>query len=48
MVTPGSVIRGTFAKALDPGVPGNVLYGLAGGPLLPGAQPPATLVLGRG
>ncbi|MFF4576292.1 DEAD/DEAH box helicase family protein [Streptomyces sp. NPDC001410] len=45
VVTPGSVIRGTFAKALDPGVPGNVLYGLAGGPLLPGAQPPATLVL---
>ncbi|MFJ7209726.1 DUF559 domain-containing protein [Streptomyces sp. NPDC098789] len=28
VVTPGSVIRGTFAKALDPGVPGNVLYGL--------------------
>lgn len=45
VVTPGSVIRGTFAKALDPGVPGNVLYGLAGGPLLPGARPPATLVL---
>jgi superfamily II DNA or RNA helicase/very-short-patch-repair endonuclease len=45
VVTPGSVIRGTFAKALAPGVPGNVLYGLAGGPLLPGAQPPATLVL---
>ncbi|WP_069885809.1 DEAD/DEAH box helicase family protein [Streptomyces luteocolor] len=45
VVTPGSVIRGTFAKALDPGVPGNVLYGLAGGPLLPGVRPPATLVL---
>ncbi|MFF1872607.1 DEAD/DEAH box helicase family protein [Kitasatospora herbaricolor] len=45
VVTPGSVIRGTFAKALDPGVPGNVLYGLAGGPLLPGTPPPATLVL---
>lgn len=45
VVTPGSVIRGTFAKALDPRVPGNVLYGLAGGPLLPGSRPPATLVL---
>lgn len=45
VVTPGSVIRGTFAKALDPGVPGNALYGLARGPLLPGARPPATLVL---
>jgi len=45
VVTPGSVIRGTFAKALDPGAPGNVLYGLVGGPLLPGVRPPATLVL---
>jgi superfamily II DNA or RNA helicase/very-short-patch-repair endonuclease len=45
VVTPGSVIRGTFAKALDAGMPGNVLYGLASGPLLPGARPPATLVL---
>ncbi|MET9437566.1 DEAD/DEAH box helicase family protein [Streptomyces sp. NPDC006551] len=45
VVTPGSVIRGTFAKALDPGMPGNVLYGLAGGPLLPGSRPPTTLVL---
>ncbi|MCX4721884.1 DEAD/DEAH box helicase [Streptomyces virginiae] len=45
VVTPGSVIRGTFAKALDPGMPGNALYGLSGGPLLPGAAPPATLVL---
>ncbi|MEU6964983.1 DEAD/DEAH box helicase family protein [Streptomyces chrestomyceticus] len=45
VVTPGSVIRGTFASALDAGAPGNVLYGLAGGPLLPGAAPPATLVL---
>ncbi|NBM16391.1 DEAD/DEAH box helicase family protein [Streptomyces sp. GC420] len=44
VVTPGSVIRGTFAKAFDPGMPGNVLYGLAGGPLL-GVRPPATLVL---
>ena len=45
VVTPGSVIRGTFAKAFDPGVPGNALYGLADGPLLPGVRPPATLVL---
>ncbi|MEV5426920.1 DEAD/DEAH box helicase family protein [Streptomyces cellulosae] len=45
VVTPGSVIRGTFASALDAGAPGNVLYGLAGGPMLPGARPPATLVL---
>lgn len=45
VVTPGSVIRGTFASALAPGAPGNVLYGLAGGPLLPGTRPPATLVL---
>ncbi|WP_405573689.1 DEAD/DEAH box helicase family protein [Streptomyces phaeochromogenes] len=45
VVTPGSVILGTFAKALDPGIPGNVLYGLVGGPMLPGARPPATLVL---
>jgi superfamily II DNA or RNA helicase/very-short-patch-repair endonuclease len=45
VVTPGSVIRGTFAKAFDPGMPGNALYGLSGGPLLPGTAPPATLVL---
>lgn len=45
VVTPGSVIRGTFASALDAGAPGNVLYGLAGGPMLPGTRPPATLVL---
>jgi hypothetical protein len=45
VVTPGSVIRGTFARALDAAAPGNVLYGLAGGPMLPGAPPPATLVL---
>ncbi|GDY69248.1 hypothetical protein SAV14893_086410 [Streptomyces avermitilis] len=30
------VIRGTFAKALDPGIPGNALYGPEGGPLPPG------------
>ncbi|MDX3213954.1 DEAD/DEAH box helicase family protein [Streptomyces sp. ME02-6991-2B] len=47
VVTPGSVIRGTFAKALDPTVPGNVIYGLEKGPLLPGCRPPRTLVLDR-
>ncbi|BFO23171.1 hypothetical protein SHKM778_95590 (plasmid) [Streptomyces sp. KM77-8] len=45
VVTPGSVIRGTFASALDAGAPGNVLYGLVGGPMLPGVRPPSTLVL---
>jgi superfamily II DNA or RNA helicase len=45
VVTPGSVIRGAFAKALDAGMPGNALYGLPRGPLLPGARPPATVVL---
>ncbi len=44
-VTPGSVIRGTFARALDPEALGNALYGLPGGPLLPGLPAPRTLVL---
>ncbi|MEI5011688.1 DEAD/DEAH box helicase family protein [Streptomyces sp. PmtA] len=47
VVTPGSVIRGTFAKAFDPGAPGNAIYGLPRGPLLPGSSPPTTLVLDR-
>ena len=47
IVTPGSVIRGTFARALDPEAVGNTLYGLPGGPLLPGTGPPRTLVLDR-
>jgi superfamily II DNA or RNA helicase/very-short-patch-repair endonuclease len=45
IVTPGSVIRGTFETALDPTSPRNVLYGLPGGPIIPGAKDPATLVL---
>lgn len=47
IVTPGSVIRGTFDRALDHETPGNVLYGLPSGPLLPGCPPPATLTLDR-
>ena len=35
IVTPGSVIRGTFDKALNHQVVGNTLYGLPGGPLIP-------------
>ena len=45
VVTPGSVIRGTFARALDPEAVGNALTGLPGGPLTPGLRPPRTLVL---
>ena len=48
VVTPGSVIRGTFARALDPEAVGNVLTGLPGGPLLPGVAPPRVTVLDRG
>lgn len=44
-VTPGSVIRSTFARALDPEAIGNALYGLPGGPLTPGLDAPSTLVL---
>lgn len=47
IVTPGSVIRGTFDQALDHETPGNVLYGLPSGPLLPGCPPPAALTLDR-
>lgn len=47
IVTPGSVIRGTFTRALDPQHPGNVLNGLPGGPLIPGVSPPSTLTLDR-
>ena len=47
VVTPGSVIRGTFARALDPEAVGNALYGLPGGPLIPGVPPPRILVLDR-
>jgi superfamily II DNA or RNA helicase len=47
IITPGSVIRGTFDKALDYQAVGNVLYGLPGGPLLPGCKPPRVLTLDR-
>lgn len=47
IVTPGSVIRGTFEKAFDHEVIGNTLYGLPGGPLIPGVPPPRVLTLDR-
>lgn len=47
VVTPGSVIRGVFDKAFDHTVSGNVLYGLPGGPLIPGSPPPRVLTLDR-
>jgi len=47
VVTPGSVIRGTFDRAFDHTAPGNALYGLPGGPLLPGCVPPNVLTLDR-
>lgn len=47
VVTPGSVIRGTFAKAFDHQSVGNVLYGLPGGPMIPGCRPPQVLTLDR-
>ena len=47
VVTPGTVIRGVFDKAFDHTVSGNVLYGLPGGPLIPGSPPPKVLTLDR-
>ncbi len=47
VVTPGSVIRGTFDRALDHQAVGNVLYGLPGGALIPGCRPPKVLTLDR-
>lgn len=47
VITPGSVIRGTFDRAFDPHAPRNVLYGLPGGPLIPGCKPPRILTLDR-
>lgn len=47
IVTPGSVIRGTFDKAFDHTAVGNVLYGLPDGPLMPGCEPPNVLTLDR-
>jgi superfamily II DNA or RNA helicase len=47
IVTPGNVIRGTFGQALDHEAVRNVLYGLPGGPLIPGSRPPNALTLDR-
>lgn len=47
VITPGTVIRGTFHKAFDHQAVGNALYGLPAGPLLPGSRPPAVLTLDR-
>jgi superfamily II DNA or RNA helicase len=47
VITPGSVIRGTFDKAFDHEAVDNVLYGLPGGPLIPGCPPPRTRTLDR-
>lgn len=47
IVTPGSVIRGTFDRALDHNGSANVLYNLPGGPLIPGSKPPRTITLDR-
>jgi superfamily II DNA or RNA helicase len=47
VITPGSVIRGTFEKAFDHQMVGNVLYGLPAGPLIPGCKPPQVLTLDR-
>jgi superfamily II DNA or RNA helicase len=47
VITPGSVIRGTFDRAFDHQAVGNVLYGLPGGPLIPGCKPPRVLTLDR-
>jgi superfamily II DNA or RNA helicase len=48
IVTPGRVIRGTFATALDPGTAGNALYTLRGGPLIAGCRAPRVMVLDSG
>jgi superfamily II DNA or RNA helicase/very-short-patch-repair endonuclease len=47
IVTPGSVILGTFGKALDHTSSRNVLYALPRGPLTPGVPPPKVLTLSR-
>lgn len=47
VVTPGSVIRGTFDRGFDHEALRNVLYGLPGGPLIPGSPPPKVLTLDR-
>lgn len=48
IVTPASVIRRTFDRALDPHVVGNALHHLPSGPLLSGVRTPRVLVLDRG
>ena len=47
VVTPGNVVRGTFDRAFDPQALGNTLYGLPGGPLIPGRRPPRVQVIDR-
>jgi superfamily II DNA or RNA helicase/very-short-patch-repair endonuclease len=47
VLTPGNVIRGTFDRAFDHQAVGNVLYGLPGGPLIPGCRPPTVRTLDR-
>ncbi len=47
VITPGSVIRGTFDQAFNHEALRNVLYGLPGGPLIPGCKPPTVLTLDR-
>jgi len=47
VITPGSVIRGTFDKAFDHQALGNALYGLPNGPLIPGCKPPDVKTLDR-
>lgn len=47
VVTPGSVIRGTFDRAFDHQAVGNVLYTLPGGAVLPGSRPPTVRTLDR-
>jgi superfamily II DNA or RNA helicase/very-short-patch-repair endonuclease len=47
VITPGTVIRGTFDRAFDHQAVGNALYGLPGGPLIPGVKPPKVRTLDR-
>jgi len=47
IITPSSVIRGTFDRAFDAQALGNVLVGLPGGPLISGHDYPQVLTLDR-
>jgi superfamily II DNA or RNA helicase len=47
VVTPGSVIRGTFHQAFDHEAVRNALYNLPNGPLIPGCRPPEVRTLDR-